>query len=267
MEQSTGSLLRLFDPSGAERFRNGDLGLSASSNELVLRLSDVSRRLLLERCERVSLCKRQVLYDRGIPLQHAYFIESGGASVTTRAGGCLPVEIHTLGKKDFVGVPLVLGMRASPHRCAVQIPGQALRIFAEDLISLIKLNVEVEKLLLRYVQGVLIHSSQLVACNSRHGLLQRLARWLVVASERLGSRDIPFTHGYIANSLAVRRAGVTVAIGALVCEGVIESRRGQIVVLDPVRLKALSCDCQSVILSAHERSLTMAPPIRIAYSK
>jgi CRP-like cAMP-binding protein len=221
---------------------------------------------LLERCERVSLSKRQLLYDRGIPLQYAYFIESGGSSVTARAGDCLPVEIHTLGKKDFVGVPLILGMRVSPHRCTVQVSGQALRISADELISLIKQNVELEKLLLGYVQAILIHSSQLVACNSRHTILQRLARWLVIASERLGSQEIPFTHSYIANALAVRRAGITVALGELVREGAVSCRRGRMVVVDASRLRTFSCDCHSVILWAHERSLTVVPPIRIAYS-
>ena len=226
-----------------------------SSNQLVSLLSPSARRCLLERCESVPLNRRQVLHDRGIPLRYAYFIESGGCSVTTRTGDCLPVEIHTLGKKDFVGVPLVLGMRVSPHRCTVQVPGQALRIPAEELISLIKRNVELEKLLLGYVQAILIHSSQLAACNSRHTVDQRLARWLVVASERLGSPEIPFTHSYIASALAVRRAGVTVSLGAMMRDGMLRCRRAGMVITDAAKLKWISCDCQSVILSAHERSL------------
>ncbi|RTM12274.1 MAG: Crp/Fnr family transcriptional regulator [Bradyrhizobiaceae bacterium] len=234
-------------------------------NELVSRLSASSRCRLLDSCETVPLNRGQVLYDRGTPLRYGYFIESGGCSVTTRAGDCLPVEIHTLGMKDFVGVPLVLGMHVSPHRCSVRLPGQALRIRSEQLISLIKRDVELEKLLLGYVQAILIHSSQLSACNSRHTLHQRLARWLLVASDRLGSREVPFTHSYIANALAVRRAGVTVALGDLVREGVISCRRAGIVVADEIRLKAMSCDCQGIILSAHNRSAAV-PALRIAYS-
>lgn len=242
-----------------------DQSVDLSCNELVSRLSERSRQSLLEKCERVPLGKRQVLYDRGIPLRFAYFIESGGCSVATRAGDCLPVEIHTLGKKDFVGVPLILGMRVSPHRCSVQVRGHALRIHCDELIALIKRDAELERLLLGYVQAILIHSSQLSACNSRHTLHQRLARWLVVASDRLGSREVPFTHSYIANALAVRRAGVTVALGEMMREGVISCRRAGIVVADGARLRSMSCDCHSVILSAHERSCTV-PPVRIAYS-
>lgn len=265
MEQSSTPLLGESDTLDLERPCYEDGSVDLSCNELVSRLSDSARRSLLEKCERVPLSKRQVLYDRGIPLRYAYFIESGGCSVTTRAGDCLPVEIHTLGRKDFVGVPLILGMRVSPHRCSVQARGQALRMHSDDLTCLIKRDAELERLLLGYVQAILIHSSQLSACNSRHTLHQRLARWLVVASDRLGSREVPFTHSYIANALAVRRAGVTVALGEMVREGVVTCRRAGVVITDAARLKSLSCDCQGVILSAYNRSCTV-PPLRMAYS-
>jgi CRP-like cAMP-binding protein len=236
------------------------------ANDLIDRLSLQSRRQLLDCCESVRLIHRQLLHDRGIELRYAYFIESGAASLTTRAGGCPPVEIHTLGKKDFVGVPLILGKRVSPHRCTVQVPGQALRLAAEDLIRLISTNVEIEKLLLGYVQATLIHSSQLVACNSRHNLTQRLARWLLVAKDRLGCNEIAMTHRCMAQALAVRRPGITTAIGEMEQEGMIRRSRGRIFILDETRLEATSCDCHRVIRSAHERSLALSPALRIAYS-
>ncbi|TFV40572.1 Crp/Fnr family transcriptional regulator [Bradyrhizobium frederickii] len=243
----------------------GESCCGLTCNEIVMRLSGPAQRCLLERCERVSLSKGQVLYDRGTPLRYGYFIESGGCSVTTRAGDSLPVEIHTLGMKDFVGVPLVLGMQTSPHRCTVRLAGQALRIESSVLIALIKRDAELEKIVLGYIQAILIHSSQLAACNSRHSLHQRLARWLVVASDRLGSPEVPFTHSYIANALAVRRAGITVAVGDLVHKGVIRSRRAGMTITDVARLKGMACECQGIILSAHNRYCT-ASHLPIAYS-
>jgi CRP-like cAMP-binding protein len=264
MEHSSSPRLLLDDEPKGGRPRDGNILCVLGSNELVARLSATSRSRLLDICETVPLRKGQVLHDRGTPLQYAYFIEAGGCSVTTRAGNCLPVEIHTLGMKDFVGVPLVLGIHVSPHRCSVRVPGQALRIPSEQLIPLIKRDVELEKLLLGYVQATLIHSSQLSACNARHSLHQRLARWLLVASDRLGSLEVPFTHSYIASALAVRRAGVTVALRDMVCEGAIKCRRAGLVVMDSARLKAMSCDCQSIILSAHNRA--RPAPLRIVHS-
>ncbi len=96
----------------------------------------------------------------------------------------------------------------------VQIAGSARRIEADSLIELMREDVAIEKLLLRYVQATLIQSSQLAACNSRHSLQQRLARWLLVAVDKLASPEIPLTHRCMAQALGVRRAGVTAALSS-----------------------------------------------------
>lgn len=242
-----------------------DASAPFTGNDLIAHLSPQSRRLLLERCDSIHLSARQVLQERGLPLQYAYFIESGGASLTTRAGDCPPVEIHTLGKKDFVGVPLVLGMRVSPHRCTVHIPGTALRIETEALIGLIKTDNEIEKLLLRYVQATLLHSSQLVACNSRHSLPQRLARWLLVARDRIGDNEVALTHKCMAQALGVRRAGITTAVGDMEANGLIRRSRGRIMIVDEAGLEEASCNCYRVIRSAHENSLPGPVALRVSH--
>ena len=227
--------------------------VKSTANDLIRGLSPQSQFQLLARCERVCLVNRQALYDRGLELRYAYFIEAGAASLTIRAGESSPVEIHILGKKDFIGIPLILGMRVSPHHCKVRVPGQALRVKAQDFITLVKQNLEIAKLLLGYVQASLIHSSQLVACQSRHNLTQRLARWLLVAQDRLGSDEIATTHRCIAQAIAVRRAGITTAIGEMESAGMIRCSRGRIVIADERRLEESSCECQRVIRSAHHR--------------
>ncbi|MFC7700581.1 Crp/Fnr family transcriptional regulator [Bradyrhizobium sp. GCM10028915] len=227
-----------------------------SSNDLIRRLSSSSRSLLIERCSEVRLTPRQMLQERNLPLKYAYFLEDGAASLTARAGDCLPVEIQTIGAKDFIGIALILGMRVSSHRCIVQVPGRALQIEADALIELVRTRTEIEKLLLRYVQATLIQSSQLAACNSRHSLQQRLARWLLVAQDKLASDEIPLTHRCMAQALGVRRAGITATMGEMEGRGIVMQRRAHIEVVDKARLKEMSCNCYRVILSAHENSLS-----------
>jgi len=239
---------------------------SSASNDLICRLPPQSRRLLLDRCESIRLTTKQVLQERGLPLQHAYFLESGAASLTTRAGDCPPVEIHTLGKRDFVGIPLILGTRISPHRCTVQVPGSALRMEADMLVHLIKADVEIEKLLLRYVQATLVHSSQLVACNSQHTLNQRLARWLLVARDRMDACEIAITHRSMAQALGVRRASITTAIGEMEAAGAVRSGRGCITIVDEARMGETACNCHRIIRSAHESSLCGPVPLRVVHS-
>lgn len=241
------------------------VSVPGTGNALVNFLSPHARDLLLRRCEPIRLTTKQVLQERGLPLQYAFFVESGAASLTTRAGDCPPVEIHTLGRGDFVGIPLVLGMRVSPHRCTVNVPGRALRLRSEALIDLIKTNVEIEKLLLRYVQATLTHSAQLVACNSRHSLSQRLARWLLVARDRIGSSEIALTHRCMSHALGVRRAGVTAAIGDMEASGLIRRSRGRVVIVDEPGLEEASCNCFRVIRSAHENSLSAPVAVRVVH--
>lgn len=229
-----------------------------SNNDLIRHLSHSSQRRLVECCDEVRLRPKQMLQERNLPLRHAYFLEQGAASLTARAGNCLPVEIQTLGTKDFVGIPLILGMRISPHRCMVQLPGRALRIEADALIDLLRRDSEIEKLLLRYVQATLIQSSQLAACNSRHSLQQRLARWLLVAQDKFSSCEIPLTHRCMAQALGVRRAGITKTMGEMEARGIIRRGRAQVRILDCDRLEELSCNCDRVIISAHEHSLNAA---------
>jgi CRP-like cAMP-binding protein len=229
--------------------------LHEASNMLLSQLPQRSRQNLLERCETIDLAAKMHLQDRGLPIQYAYFIESGAASVSTRAGDCLQVEIQTLGRKDFVGIPLVLGMRISPHTCTVQVPGIALRISAETLIHLITTDREIEKMLLRYVQATLIQSSQLVACNSRHSLNQRVARWLLVARDRTDSVEIGVTHRCIAQALGVRRASITDTFAEMEAAGLIRRSRKHVAITNEACMAELSCNCQRVIRAAHENSL------------
>ncbi|MCK1335630.1 hypothetical protein IVB38_06190 [Bradyrhizobium sp. 38] len=120
------------------RERNQTPHAHHATNDLVRRLPQASRTRLVELCDQVTLRPRQLLQERNLPLQHAYFLENGAASLTAKAGDCLPVEIQTVGAKDFIGIPLILGMRVSPHRCMVQVSGRALRIEADALIELVR---------------------------------------------------------------------------------------------------------------------------------
>lgn len=62
--------------------------------------------------------------------------------------------------------------------------------------------------------------------------------------------------------LGVRREGVTEAAGKLQRLGVIEYSRGNIKVLDRVRLEQLSCECYAVVKKETERLL---PDLSLPY--
>lgn len=222
--------------------------VSDTSNGLLLQLSEGCREKVLAHSTRVPLGRRQVLLERNVSLRFAYFIESGAASLFVKAGAdCANVEIRTLGAGDFVGIPLILGAQLSPHRCTVQVTGNALRVAASDFVSLLDGVPELRRCLLTYVHAALIHSSQLVACNTRHTLSERLARWLIVASDRLQSDDIALTHDAVGRAIAVRRAGVTTEMGKMEQVGLIRRHRGSVTIVDRAGLEKASCSCYRVL--------------------
>src|SRR5690349_18562677 len=109
--------------------------------------------------------------------------------------------------------------------------------------------------LLRYVHALYIQVSQSAACNGRHTVTERLARWLLMAHDRAESRDLPLTHEFLSIMLGVRRSGITVAAGALKTAGLIGHRQGHITIIDRRDLEQASCECYRVVQREYGRLL------------
>jgi CRP-like cAMP-binding protein len=228
-------------PSG--RIRNGLL--EALPSEALERL--------IPYLERVPLKKRQILHERNIPVSHGYFIEHGTASLLSRVDGQCGIEVGIVGYRDFAGIPIVLGTGRTPHRCIVQVPGEALRIHANDLQLAMAEIPALRRLLLSYVQASMVQSAQLVVCNTRHSVRERLARWLLVAHDRSHGDALELTHHSLSRSLGVRRAGVTTAMGRMEEAGLIRRGRGRVLIANREALEAEACECYQAIRLEHQR--------------
>jgi CRP-like cAMP-binding protein len=100
---------------------------------------------------------------------------------------------------------------------------------------------------LRHVQVMLVQAAQGAACNARHELPERLARWLLMTRDRLDTDDLPMRQDFLAQMLGVRRAGVSVVATALQSTGVIRQGRGRIAILDRAGLEDQACNCYRLI--------------------
>lgn len=231
-------------------------GMRPVRNALLSALDASELRELSRHLEPVPLRPRQVLQERNLPVTHAYFVERGIASLLSRAGERGSLEVGIVGVQGFVGLPVVLGTLRSPHRCVVQVGGEALRIGTEPLQRAMSDIPRLRALLLGYVQAVMVQSAQLVVCNTRHSLSERLARSLLLAHDRLGGNEVPLTHQSLSRLLGVRRAGVTTAVGQMERAGLIRRGRGRLVISDVQGLQHASCECYRAINAEHDRILS-----------
>ncbi|WP_236038792.1 Crp/Fnr family transcriptional regulator [Belnapia arida] len=134
----------------------------------------------------------------------------------------------------------------------VQAPGTALRMDAAAFRQALERIPALRTLLLRYV---LLHHEQVTrtaACNGRHHIEQRLARWLLMAHDRNEGDRFPMTHEFLSMMLGVRRAGVTVAAGTLQKAELIRYGGGNMMITDRPGLEAVACECYSVVRRAQD---------------
>lgn len=228
-------------------------------NELLRSMPPHELPCLLTALERITIERRRVLVQNDIPISHVYFPETALVCACSRSVIGPPMEVGAIGRFGFVGIPLLLCVSHSPVRFIAQTPGQVLRMEAMAFSEAVDRLPEFRRKLLRYVNAFQFQQSQLLVCNSRHSVEQRVARWLLTAAQRIGSCEICVTHDLIARMLGIRRASVSGAVAAYTIRGLLKSERGLMRINDWSALNAAACSCCSLILAEHARSHPLPP--------
>jgi CRP-like cAMP-binding protein len=180
----------------------------------------------------MELATHVVLHEPGEPIKFGYFLNSGLASVLTVLAEGKSVEVGLTGKEGFVGLPLLVGFSTSPTRTVIQIKATGFRISARILEQVMRQSSGLVNRLQRYVQILGMQGTQVAACNRLHEVDERLARWLLMCQDRIGSNFVPLTQEFLAHMLGTRRASVTVAAGMLQKAGLITYQRGHVNIVD-----------------------------------
>jgi CRP-like cAMP-binding protein len=207
----------------------------------------------LKKLELVDLPTHSVLHEAGETLTHAYFINSGLASVLNVLTDGKSVEVGLAGKEGFVGLPLVVGLSTSPTQVIMQVAGSAYQLTAADFKELLSHSPAMEKKLNRYAQTLGMQATHVAACNRLHEVDERLARWLLMSQDRLGGDVVPLTQEFLAHMLGTRSASVTVAAGILQKAGFITYNRGSVRIDDRSGLEDAACECYASIKQQTEK--------------
>lgn len=216
-------------------------------NRLLAALPSRELEPLLPQLEPVELVFRQVLIAPGAAIDAVFFPETGWASTLITFAGGDAGEVGLIGREGMIGTPLLLGDDRGPTRTIVQAAGTALRLDAAAFRHCIAEFPALQARLLRYTLALHAQVSQVAACNGRHAIARRLARWLLMAHDRAESDAFPMTHELLAAMLGVRRAGITLAAGGLQRAGLIRYDRGILEITDRPGLEAAACECYSAV--------------------
>ena len=212
---------------------------SSGRNRLLAALSSADFALLQPDLDPVSLELRQVLETADEPITHNYFIESGLASVVAGNGNHRRrIEVGLIGFDGMTGLAVVLGNDRSPNENFMQVGGEGRRISSDRLRVAMQESRSLHGVLLNFAHAFMNQIASTALSNGTASVEERLARWLLMAHDRMDDDNIPLTHEFLALMLGVRRAGVTVALNALERKAVIRLSRGQIFVVDREGLKA-----------------------------
>ncbi len=216
-------------------------------NELLLTLPGEEVNLLLPKLEFVRLRIHQILHEAGDKIKSVYFVETGLLSIVNLQPDGKSVEVGLMGKGGFAGLPVVDGFRTSPNRVVAQAEGTAYRMEAESLQQLLPQCPVLARELHRFSQRLTMQAMQIAACNRLHEVDERLARWLLMSQDLLGSNELPLTQELLGQMLGTRRSSISLAAGLLHKGAVITYTRGNVTILDKARLQAAACECYSAI--------------------
>jgi CRP-like cAMP-binding protein len=213
---------------------------------------------ILADSEKVSLKLRDILHEPGDPARYVYFPLSGVISMLTLLDDGSAVEIATVGNEGMTDFAAYLGME-SPARWLVQVPGVALRISAYRLRVLSDGCHSLVSVMHNYMLAMFILVSQTAACNRRHAVDERCARWLLMTHDRVEADDFPMTHEFLADMLGIRRPSVSIAMALLSRAGSISYRRGNVTILDRTELEKAACECYKVVSNQFDHRFPANP--------
>lgn len=228
---------------------------SAKQNRLLAQISEEDFEWLRPHMQPVSLERAALLIEPHQPITHVYFPIDGLASLVAVMEDGATVEAGSVGREGMTGVPVILNATTTPMQTLVQIPGDFIRVSAEVIAAAHAERASVTSVLNRYVHFLFTLASQSAACNRRHDVAARLARWLMTSADGVASTHLAITQEFLAAMLGVRRAGVTETAIRLQDAGLIRYTRGLVDILDVEGLRAAACECYAVLKAEYSRVL------------
>jgi CRP-like cAMP-binding protein len=224
-------------------------------NRLLMLLSPRVLARLTPHLQSVNLQAKEVLFRAHEPVRLAYFPNTAVVSLVSTLESGESLEVGLVGRDGMAGTAVFPGITTMSCDGVVQIPGVAQRISADVLRRELLADEELYSTLGRFAQVLLMRSMQMSVCNVFHSVEQRCTRWLLTVSDLINNGDVPLTHELMATMLGVHRPTVTLVLRSLHDAGVINEKRGLILIRDRAGLEKACCECYRVMGNEQRRLL------------
>ncbi len=216
-------------------------------NQLLAALPHAEYMRMAAHLEPVALEFGEVLYEPGDKISHVYFPDDSLVSLLIVVDTHLALEVGMIGYEGMVGVQCALGVPTSPVRALVQGAGTAKRMKIAAFRKELEKDRSLQRVTLLFAHALMGQVAQTAACNRFHVVEARLARWLLMTRDRVGSNEFRLTQEFLGHMLGVRRVNVTNAARALQKRKLIIYSRGSIDIIDDKGLEASACSCYARI--------------------
>jgi CRP-like cAMP-binding protein len=228
----------------AHRPRNGPPKRTAAfDNHILLQLPPADRDALLAEAEYVSLEVGQKFARAGDPIRWAYFPDTGVISLVSEMTTGHQVAVAAIGEEGVVGLGVLFEMPVYTHNLVVLIESRGFQITAARFHRVFQQSETLRRIVLDHVGIRMRELTTAAACNRVHSHRQRLARWLLMTTDKAKQQSLPVTHEALAQIVGGPRHAVTVALNELRVRGAIAHLRGRIDVIERSVLIAQSCEC------------------------
>jgi CRP-like cAMP-binding protein len=210
-----------------------ELVRSGLRNRILASIEEADFALLRPHLVPVTLSFRQRLQAANRRVKAAYFLDGGIASVVAvTTGSHSQAEIAVIGWEGMTGLPIVLGADRSACEVFIQAEGHGHRIAAEDLRNAMNQSPSLVSVLLKYVHVFTVQVGHTALANAHGKVEERLARWLLMAEDRIVKHELLLTQEFLALMLAVGGAGVTMALQHFESRGLVTTGHGSITIND-----------------------------------
>ncbi|MBR0557052.1 Crp/Fnr family transcriptional regulator [Ciceribacter sp. L1K23] len=190
----------------------------------------------------IELPRGYAMVKAGAPVDHAYFPSAGVGSVITISSQGRRAEAGMFGREGFSPTSALVGGITSVHEVVMQVEGHGHRMPMKQMSDAIAQHSVFANVLARFVQTFVSQISFTALCNVSRQIDERLARWLLMFHDRVGSDEIALTHDQLSIMLGVRRPSVTTAIHILEGRKYIRSERGRVTIRDRRGLEEFAGD-------------------------